>query len=139
MSVIQTLVAAAFQKRNAMTHAKAELALLVFSFLCAGLGILFLALALYQYIESLYAPDIAALISSTIVFAAAILAVLLSEFLVSKKGPVNKSAEEELSENIHVLITEVFNELEDPIRENPKISVAVAALAGMLASRHLKL
>jgi len=53
-----------------------------------------------------------------------------------KTAPV-KTVQDEFTETIHGLIASLRNELEDPIRENPKTSMAIAALSGMLAARRI--
>jgi hypothetical protein len=135
--VIEALVTSMLERSVVSSRtAKTERVLLVFAALCAGTGVFFLALALYQYLESLFAPPVAALASAAAVFATAVLAVLLREY-IGKKAPAHKPARDEFSENIHALITSLYHELEEPIRENPKMSVAIAALAGLFAARRL--
>lgn len=138
-SVIEALVTAMLVERRALTSrtAKMELALLILAALCAGTGVFFLVLALYQYLGALFAPPAAAFVAAAAVFAAAVLAVLLKEFIRFKRVSGHKPVHDELSENIHALITNLYHELEEPIRENPKMSVAVAALAGLFAARRI--
>jgi hypothetical protein len=133
ISLIEPLIAAMFVKRTGKT----EWALLILAVLCGGMGLFFLALGLYRYLENFYAAHIAALISSLLVFAVAALAMGLRKVLLSKRISSHKSVHDELTENIHVLVTGLFDELEVPIRENPKTSVALAALAGLLAARRI--
>jgi hypothetical protein len=138
-SIIETLIVNAFMSKQASAPRinKLEWALLILCILCVATGIFFLDVALYQYLESLYTPYIAALISSALVFAAALVAIIINAFLHRKKATNHSSAQDELSEHIHTLIKGVYTELEDPIRENPKTSVIVAALAGLFAARHI--
>jgi hypothetical protein len=139
ISVIEAIVASMLAGRRPLmsTASKAEWALLIFAALCAGAGIFFLAIALYQSLERLFIPPVAALISAAVVFAAAILAILLREFIKFKETSGHKPAHDELNQNIHTLMTSLYHELEEPIRENPKMSVAVAALAGLFAARRI--
>jgi hypothetical protein len=138
-SVIEALITSTFvNKQIFMLRAnKTEWVLLAFCTLCAGAGIFFLVLALYQYLGGLYAPYLAALISSALVFATALVTVMLKTALHYKKPPNPQSAQDEFSENIHALIKDICRELEDPVRENPKTSVAIAAIAGLLAARRI--
>lgn len=112
---------------------KAEWALLATSALFAVTGVFFLALSLNRYFENIYAPDKAALVSAVVVFTGALLAMMLRALLRLRKESNIESSRKEIRDNIHVLIRDVCTELEDPVRENPKTAVAVAALAGFLA------
>ena len=139
--IIKTVVAGLLAGgRPQMTSInKTEWALLAFAILCASADVFFLALALYQYLTNLYpspAPA-AALISAAIFFAVALLAALLRKVITQKTALMPTSVEDDLKEKIHILIASLFNELEEPIRENPKTSMAVAALAGLLAARRI--
>jgi hypothetical protein len=136
-SAIEALVTSTFNKVFVLRINKTKWILLAFCALCVSAGLFFLALALYEYLEDLYAPYIAALISSALVFTAAIAAILLNMFLQRKNTSHYRSAQDELSEHIRVLIKEICNELEGPIIENPKTSVLIAALAGLVAARRI--
>jgi hypothetical protein len=139
-AVIEAIIAAIVAgKRPLISPAgKMEIALLVFALLCAGAGVLFLALALYQYLASLFPlPAVAALVSAASVFVIAALALLLRKFVSIEKAPNHKTVHDEVSENIHAMMASLRSELEEPIRENPKTSMAVAALAGILAARRI--
>ena len=136
-SAIEALAASTFNKVFTLRINKTKWILLAFGALCVSAGLFFLALALYKYLGSLYEPYIAALISSALVFAAAIAVILLNAFLQHKNAVHQRSAQDEFSEHIHVLIKEICNELEGPIIENPKTSVLIAALAGLVAARRI--
>lgn len=137
-SAIEALITSTFVNKVFMLRInKTKWILLAFCILCISIAIFFLALALYQYLVSLYAPYIAALISSALIFTAAIAAIILNAFLQRKNAVSHQSAQDEFSENIHVLIREICNELEVPIRENPKTSVIIAALTGLVAARRI--
>ena len=137
--VIKTIVAGLLAGgRPQMTSAsKMEWALLAFIVLCVSVDVFLLAFALYQYLTSLFPAPAAALICAAAFLAAALLAVLLRKLITSEKTRGPTSAEDELKEKIHILIAGLFNELEEPIRENPKTSMAVAALAGLLTARRI--
>jgi len=138
-SLIETLLAATFvDKRASMLRTgKTEWALLGLAGLGACIGIFFLTLALFQSLESLYTPYIAAFISALIAFAVAATAIASREFILSKNASTYASVQDSFKENIHVVIRDICNELEEPIRENPITSVAIAALAGLLAARRI--
>lgn len=123
--------------RAMMPHMnKAEWLLLGISAFFGAAGIFFLALSLNRYLERIYTPDKAALASAGVVFAGSFLAVLLRTILKSRKESKLEESRKEIRDNIHVLVRDVYSELEDPIRENPKTAVAVAAIAGFLAVNH---
>ena len=138
-SVIEALIASTLANRpiSMLPANKTEWALLALCTFCASAGIFFLALALYEYLEGLYAPYIAALISSALIFVIALAALALKAVLHREKTSSPQSAQDEFSQNIHVLIKDICEELEVPVRENPKTSVAIAALAGLLAARRI--
>ncbi len=138
-SIIETLLAATFIDKRAMSlrTGKAEWVLLGLAVSGGCIGVIFLAMALLQSLESLYAPYIAALVSALISFAVVAAAMTSREYMKSKNASAYTSVQDDFKENIHVLIADICRELEEPIRENPLTSVAVAALAGLIAARRI--
>jgi hypothetical protein len=124
--------------RPLMTSAvKAEWILLAFVGLCAMADVFLLTLALYQYLLAFFAPFAAALISAAVFFAVAVVAAAIRKFIIMEQASKHKSAEDKMKDDIHVMMTSLFNELEGPIRDNPKAAVAIATLAGLFAGQRL--
>lgn len=139
-ALLQALIANFFISRQpaAVRRSKMEWAFLGLFSLCASIGIFFLVLAMYQYIELFYAPYIAALISAGILFVPALIAILIKAILARKEEQVQpQSIHDQLSEQIHNLIKELGAELEDPIKDNPKMAILLAALAGLIVARKI--
>ncbi len=110
------------------------------SVLLAGAGIIFLVMALNQYLETIYAPGMAALASAVLVLAGALMVEMLRSLLQHKTDTPSFAEQDNLKNNLHDLIQTISNELEDPVKENPKTAVILAALAGFfMANRGLRL
>lgn len=116
---------------------KTEWALLILIGLCAAADVFFLAMALYQYLITIFEPSIAALISAAVFFVVALLAAAIRKFITLEKSGGHKTADDAIKENIHTLMTHLFNELEEPIKDHPKTSMTIATLAGLLAGRRI--
>src|ERR1700761_6734678 len=133
LHVLEMFLSGAFNDKTASARAdKIEWALLAFAALCGTVGIVFLAMALYLYLESLYEPRLAALVSSLIAFALAIVLSVAKNAFKPEKVPAPSPVQ-----SVHAMVADLINELEGPIRENPTTSVTLAALAGIIAGRRL--
>ena len=108
-------------------------ALAALSVLLAGAGVVLSVIGLERFLEGRYPPDLAALGAAAVVFAAALIAA--SAASCRRKSLRTGTVRDDLAKNIRVLLDAVSEELETPIRENPKTAVALAALAGFCALR----
>jgi hypothetical protein len=106
------------------------------SILLTVAGVFFLLSALNKYFEGIYPTDIAALISGVLMLAAAFLCAAGAWRLHRKKAELLTSARDELVQNIRILFKDISGEMENPIRENPKMAVLLAVLAGFFTANH---
>lgn len=116
-------------------RSKANWAFTAFSALLCGAGVILLIVAVERFLETIYRADMAAAITAIILFAAALAVLLASRCLASCKtrqtGTGGGIGETDIKEILDIL----YKELEEPVRENPKTAVILAALAGYSASR----
>lgn len=137
-SVVEELVLASLFSEKAAVPRKsmADWALMALSALLAGAGILFLILALNRYLEEVYTPQFAALATAGCLFLTAFLPVSGMRYLRARRvGPV-RNARHPLADNLRLLIEAVCVELEEPVKDNPKAAVVLAAFAGFLATNN---
>ena len=136
-SILEELVMSMVaEKKSFFRINKAGIALLLFSILLAVIGVVFSVLALDKYLERTYPPDIAAIGSAIVIFAVSFLAIILRRFTGPKKQLPQRPPANGQDGNPYELIKEICNEFEDPIRENPKMAVLMAAAAGMLMGKN---
>jgi hypothetical protein len=105
----------------------AERAFFALSALLAGIGAVFMALALDKYLEEVYSPGTAALLCG----AAGLVLSLAAALLARRRAPPARAASED---DIRVLVEALASDLEQPVRENPKTAMAIAAAAGFFAA-----
>lgn len=112
---------------------KAELIMLGLAILLGVTGYIFAAVALYGYLGESFPPGEAALISCAVAFATAIILTLIWHALQSRRKLDLERARNEIKADFGLLLKNIQDTLDEPIRENPKISVALAALSGFFA------
>jgi hypothetical protein len=117
-------------------RSKAAWVLIAVSVLLAGGGVFLLIVSLDRFFGEHYRPYIAALMSAAIVFVLAAGLVAAARFLRRRTEARDGAARIELGKNIRVLIDDICSELEEPVQENPKTAVALAALAGFLTANY---
>lgn len=134
-AVIEQVVLATVINGKILSPAKSRVdwALVALSCLLAGAGVFFLVLSLHRYLESVYPPAQAALATGLSAMAFAVLAGIVAWYLHQQKQATRGIARVELGKNIKDLIESLTGELDDPVRENPKTAVAIAALTGFFA------
>jgi hypothetical protein len=108
--------------------------LMALSILLAGSGLFFLGLALERYLETLYQPDQAALAAGLLMIISAFLVSAAAWRLHRKKATHNLLGHAELGKSIQTLVQSLCSELEEPVRENPKAAILVAAVTGFIAA-----
>lgn len=109
--------------------------LLLFSAVWAVLGSGFLLYAGYLYLQARYAPDMAALIIAAAAMCISAL-IAFAGIHMMKRHPASHHRHAhgtDMAQTVSQLIDTISEELEDPIRDNPKTALMVAGLAGFLA------
>lgn len=100
-------------------------------------GLVLANVALHTFLSGLYADDLAALLTAGAVFAEALAALGLRALLQQRNKEVATAAPQISPEEIQKMLGELYEGFEEPVRENPKTAVALAAVAGMLLGRRL--
>ncbi len=111
------------------------LGLMALSFILLGITMIFLLLALQAYAEELYGAPLSWLVTAAGTFILASAALLAGHISKRKKGLIHRiknEVEQDLSP-----ISQFAEDLAGPIKEHPLASVALAALAGLLAGDKL--
>lgn len=98
-------------------------------------GIFLSILGLERFLEGRYAPDISALLSAAVVFAVAFIAAMTGHYLGRRKASALAAGRNEIGKNIRAVIGDICDELDEPVRENPKTAVLLAAFAGFLTAQ----
>jgi len=94
----------------------------------------FLIVAMYYWLDAHYAPDMAALIAAASVFALALLAAGVAGLMAIERRSRLMAVKAEVKKNLAVVFETLDTELGQPVRENPALSVALAALAGYMVT-----
>jgi|GEM_PF-4286857 len=97
-------------------------------------GIFFLITSLNQYLNSLYSDNIASLILSVILLSIAFFIIFFVNFKKHEKAPNDELSRSDL----YTLIETICNEFEEPIKNNPKLSMTITMIAGFIAAKRLE-
>lgn len=99
-----------------------------------------LAFALYAgnlWLITITSPEIAALSTAGIAFALALVSAMIGKAVATgKKRHTAAAAQSDVKHIISDIINALGDELDDPIRENPKTAIVLASLAGFVAGEH---
>lgn len=97
----------------------------------------FLSFTAYIYLATIYVHHIAGLIVAGSALAVALIAASISILYMSRRAQryMTQSAgpQPDIAKTVTALIDSIAEELEEPIRENPKTAIMIASLAGFLA------
>lgn len=103
----------------------------------------FILFAEYAYLTTMYTPQLAAAVVAASGLAVAMLSAATGMLVMDRKADrrpaQNMASQPDIAKTLTGLIDSLSEELEDPIRENPKTAIMIASLAGFLAgdtSRH---
>lgn len=95
-------------------------------------SVMFMILALSYWLKQNYEPDVAAIVTGGVVLSLALLVTAVGyAYSVIRKSKIH-AVGDELKDKVFKAIEDISEELEDPIRDYPKSSVALATLAGYL-------
>lgn len=112
---------------------KAGLGLMSLTLLLAGAAVIFFLYATYIWLSQNFPPSTAAYYAGGITLAAAALTSLAGYGLSQYRQYRIRQIKREVRETVQEALTIVTDELEDPVKDNPKTSVALAAFAGYVA------
>lgn len=115
------------QRRSRMDKIFTAIAILLF-----GVGIFLSILGLARFLETLYRPDIAAIFTALIVFITAFFIILLKHLRNTCEKENLERAGNDIEKNLRKLVEAFYEELNEPIRDNPKMALLISALAGFL-------
>ena len=103
----------------------------------AVVALICLAAAFAYWLRQQYTPDVVALVAGLGILALALL-VAAAGYAVSeiRKNKI-EAVGEEIKKKVLTALESVADEMEDPIRDHPKSSVAIATLAGYLVGNRL--
>lgn len=114
-----------------------------FAALLTVMGVGFLLFAEYAYLTAIYSPELAAVGVACTAMAVSLLSAATGMIVMDKRASRAKrlpsmGPQPDIAKTITGLIDSLAEELEDPIRENPKTAIMIASLAGFLAgdARH---
>ena len=114
-----------------------------FAAVTAVLAVGFLLFAEYAYLTVTYTPEMAALGVACTAMAISLLSAATGMVVMNKRSAkakrmINMQPQPDIAKTITGLIDSLSEELEEPIRENPKTAIMIASLAGFLAgdARH---
>ncbi len=101
----------------------------------AVIGIAFLMISEYFRLKAVYMPDAAALITAgTAVFMSIFCGLIgMAVMKREKDRHIAHTPPQDIAKTISALVDSLGEELEQPIRENPKTAVMLASLAGFVA------
>ena len=101
----------------------------------AGLG--FLIAAGYAFLLDAYDAKTATLYMAVIIFGCTAVTSLTAYTLFKFRQRRLRSLQRTITDNIHSAINAVSDELEGPIRDNPKTAALIAGLAGFAAAHRM--
>ncbi len=103
----------------------------------AVIALICMAAAFSYWLRQQYAPDVAAMVAGLSMLALALL-VAAAGYAVSviRKNKI-EAVTDEIKNKVLNALESVADEMEDPIRDHPKSSVAIATLAGYLIGNRL--
>ncbi len=105
----------------------------------AALGFVFFVIAGHSYLlmQEFSAP-VAASITGSIVMLIAIAIGVVGHYAVNRKQAIKKpSFDGGFVDSVESTMKSVLNGFEDPVKDNPKLALLIAALAGFAAGDHL--
>lgn len=108
-----------------------------FAGVLALVSVVYLIVALSYWLKMQYSPDVAALATAGITLSFAILVAAAGYTITVIRKTKVEAVTDELRDKVMQVISAVSEEMEDPIRDHPKSSVALATLAGYVVGNRL--
>lgn len=132
---IEAVAGALSKKRFRFSAAVAGLWAGAFIVFMAAFG--FAAFAFYLFLAQTMTPLAATSVVSAALFGVVIIMVLIANYALNRQRSLQRETDEELQKIIALLAQQGYEEIREPIQENPALAVGVSALAGFMASRYL--
>lgn len=140
LSVLQQLVIDTAIRGGAQlsSEVKTGLGLRALSGFFVGLGLIFLCVASYLWLDSLFATHIAALIMGglSLILGAVCLLVLRQRSLRREREIL--ALRHDVEDKVRLALEIASEEFGDTIKDNPKSALLIAGLAGMLTTRYIR-
>ncbi|MAE51103.1 MAG: hypothetical protein CMH27_04775 [Micavibrio sp.] len=114
---------------------KAGLGLMALAGFLLLLGLGFLTYALNLWLYEMYAPQVATAITGGLCIFASLLIVMIGYLILQFKKMQHQKSQQEAMEMAVALIDYAQEELREPVEQNPKTSLALAATAGFVAGQ----
>lgn len=133
----ESLLAVTLIGKSLLTRRKSRMddTLTAFSILLCIAGCFLSILGLERFLEAHFRPDMAAFLTSAAVFTAALLAALAKRLKNTYGRHAVKNARNDIEKNLRGIVGTLEEEMNEPIRDNPKMAVLIAALAGFAATQ----
>jgi hypothetical protein len=135
-STAESILAVAMIGKGLLSRRKSRMdeVLTVLSILLCGAGIFLCILGLVRFLETLYRPDMAAILTAAAVFAVALLVVLAKKIKNAYGRHSLRNTGSDIEKSFRGMIEPVLQEINEPIRDNPKMAMLIAAIAGFVAT-----
>jgi hypothetical protein len=135
-SAAESILAVALIGKGLLSRRRSRMdeALTVLAILLCTAGVFLTILGLERFFQTLYRPDIAALLTAASVFAVALLATLAKQMKNAYGRNAIKHAGSDIEKSLRGIVETLQQEMNEPIRDNPKMAVLIAAIAGFAAT-----
>lgn len=118
-------------------RSKAGIVLLIMAGLLSLVALLFVIVAGYQWALAHFTADKAALLTALFILAVAAALTAGALHLLHRRQSRFKEMKQELTQQLTSLYDAVAEEMDDPVRNHPKTTVALATLAGFLLANRV--
>lgn len=120
------------------TEAKTGLGLRILSGFFVSIGLIFVCVAAFIWLDSLYPTYFAAAVMSLIAFCLAAICLYITHRRRVRRQLEIAALRRDVEEKVMLALNLASEELGDTIKDNPKSALAVAGLAGMFVSTRLR-
>lgn len=136
-NTVESLLAAVLIGKGLLTKrtSRVDEALTVLAILLCASGVILSILGLERLLETHYSPDVAAFLAAAAAFTVALLAALAQRLKNSFRRHAIRNTGNEIEKNLRGIFETLEEGIHEPIRDNPKMAVLIAALAGFAATQ----
>jgi hypothetical protein len=132
----QMLISLMTGSRSSPRFVLAEVVLIAISAILMCVGLIFGLYAENLWLDTKYAPEIAALATGGSAIILALIFLSIGKSIGNSKKSQFANSSPDISNTIKQVIEAIGEELEEPIRDNPKTAIALASLVGFVAGEH---
>ncbi len=112
----------------------AGIGLIIFAGVVFLLAVIFCAMAGYHWLAQQYSTPVSfSIIAGTLLVTSALFFVLGQKAMGHSQRNSTRRSREEISKLFDIVTDELSQDIAEPVKENPKTSLAAAAIAGFLA------